>query len=70
MFALIDLQAIGFSPRGDRILLRKGEGKASSLWSIGIDGSEAVSSSTGGGKGNGSRHEPRRRNRTITGVTG
>ena len=37
----VDLQAIGFSPRGDRVLFRKDEGNASSLWSVGADGSDA-----------------------------
>jgi hypothetical protein len=37
----VSLHAIGFSPRGDRILFRRDEGRADSLWSIGIDGSDA-----------------------------
>ena len=37
----VSLQAIGFSPQGDRILFRKDEGRADSLWSIGVDGSDA-----------------------------
>ena len=37
----VSLQAIGFSPRGDRILFRKDEGRVDSLWSIGVDGSDA-----------------------------
>ena len=37
----VSLHAIGFSPRGDRILFRKDEGDADSLWSIGVDGSDA-----------------------------
>ena len=37
----VSLHAIGFSPRGDRILFRKDEGRVDSLWSIGVDGSDA-----------------------------
>ena len=35
------LSVIGFSPRGDRILYRRDEGNKSSLWSVGVDGSDA-----------------------------
>jgi hypothetical protein len=35
------LSAIGFSPDGDRILFRRDRGNKSSLWSIGVDGSDA-----------------------------
>lgn len=34
-------EAIGFSPQGDRILFRRDEGDTNSLWSIGVDGSDA-----------------------------
>ena len=37
----VSLHAIGFSPQGDRILFRKDEGNVNSLWSIGVDGSDA-----------------------------
>jgi len=34
------VSVIGFSPDGDRILLRRDRGNKSSLWSIGVDGSD------------------------------
>ena len=35
------LTVIGFSPQGHRLLLRRDEGKKSSLWSVGVDGSDS-----------------------------
>lgn len=35
-----NLTVIGFSPQGDRILLRRDRGDEHSLWSIGVDGSD------------------------------